>query len=76
MLAQDEKLGSIVREPNKRSSWDAHSSSHNTHGFEGAWGTTLEAEWDQNGKSLPYIGTKALGRKSPNWSAIRSLMAS
>ena len=76
MLARDEKLGSIVREPSKCSSWDAHSSSHNTHGFKGAWGTTLEAKRDPSGKSLPYIGTKALGSKSPNWSATRSLMAS
>ena len=49
-----------------RSSRDAHSSSHGTHDLEGAWGATLEAKWDQSGRSLSYIGTKALGSKSPN----------
>ena len=55
-----------------RSSWDAHSSSRGTHGLEGAWGATLEAEWDQSGRSLPYIGMEALGSKSLNWSTTRS----
>ena len=75
MLARDEKLSNIVREPSTRSSWDAHSSNHSTHGLEGAWGTTLEAKRDQSERSLPYIGTEALSSKSPNWSATRSPMA-
>ena len=57
-----------------RSSWDAHSSSRDTHGLEGAWGATLEAKWDQSGRNLPYIGTEALGSKPPNWSATSSPM--
>ena len=58
-----------------QSSRDAHRSSHDTHGIEGAWGVTLEAKQDQSGRSLPYIGTEALGSKPPNWSATRSPMA-
>ena len=52
--------------------WDAHNSSNDTHGLEGVWGATLDAKWDQSGRSLPYIGTEALGSKSPKWSATRS----
>ena len=82
MLAQDEKLDNIVREPSMhkrkasmRPSWDAHSSSRGTHGLDGAWGATLEAKRDQSGRSLPYIGMEALGSKSPNRSETRSLVA-
>ena len=46
-----------------QSSWDAHSSNRGTHNLEGAWGATLEAKRDQSGRSLPYIGTEALGSK-------------
>ena len=73
VLAQDEKLDSIVhelsthkRKASMRPSWDAHNSSRDTHNLEGAWGTTLEAKRDQSGGNLPYIGTEALGSKSPN----------
>ena len=58
-----------------RSRLDAHSSSRGSHGLEGAWSAALEAKRDQSGRSLPYIGTEALGSKPPNWSAIRSPMA-
>ena len=82
VLARDEKLDSIGCEPSMhmrkaslRPSWDAHSSNHVTQSLEGAWGAALEAKWDQCGGSLPYIGTEALGSRSPNWSAIRSPMA-
>ena len=35
---------------------------------------TLEAKRDQSEGSLPYMGTEALGCKSPNWSVVRSPM--
>ena len=54
------------------SSWDAHSNNRGTHGLEGAWDATLEGKRDQSRRSLPHIGTEALGIKSPNWSATRS----
>ena len=46
-----------------RPSWDVHNSSRGTHGLEGAWGMALEGKQNQSGRSLPYIGTKALGNK-------------
>ena len=49
-----------------RSSWDTHISSCDSHDLEGAWGATIEAKRDQGGRSLPHIGTEALGSKSPN----------
>ena len=49
-----------------RSIWDSHGSSRGTHGLDGAWGATIEAKQDQGERSLPYIGTKALGSKPPN----------
>ena len=73
VLARDEKLDSIgcelsmhTRKASLRPSWDAHSSNRVTQSLEGAWGTTLEAKWDQCGGSLPYIGMEALGNRSPN----------
>ena len=79
MLARDEKLDNIVREPiahkrkaSLRLSLDPHNSNRGTHGLEGAWGATLETKWDQCGGSLSYIGMEALGSRSLNWSATRS----
>ena len=82
VLELDEKLCNIVHEPSThkrkasmRPSWDAHSNSRGTQGLDGARGATLEAKQDQSGRSHPYIGKKALGSKSPNWSASRSPVA-
>ena len=36
---------------------------------------TLEGKRDQSGRSLPYIGTRALDSKPPNLSTTRSLAA-
>ena len=77
MLAQDEKLGSIMCEP----STHMRKQAYRLAGTRTVVVTALSS-WKGPGArhlkqsgSLPYISMEALDNRSPNWSATRSPMA-